>query len=133
MDRLRRELDDARNELQRIGKSKGDEVSSLLMKFNREKAELEAALNEKQALIDEFLQQLEEQQGEADHIRRVRRGPGRNWKKKKHGPILTFFSNFHRFLGKRRGDCCAASWHGRMPGAIGRLAAGTTLKKKDVS
>lgn len=41
------------------------------MKFNREKADLEASLNEKQALIDEFLRQLEDQQGDADHIRRV--------------------------------------------------------------
>ncbi|ORZ19052.1 cytoskeleton assembly control protein [Absidia repens] len=70
MERLQRELDESRSELQRIGKSKGDEVSTLLMKFNREKADLEASLNEKQALIDEFLRQLEDQQGDADHIRR---------------------------------------------------------------
>lgn len=73
MDRLRRELEEARSEIQRMGKSKGDEVSSLLMKFNRDKAELEASLAEKQALIDEFLKQLEDQQGEADHIRRVKK------------------------------------------------------------
>ncbi|KAI8367367.1 ANTH domain-containing protein [Choanephora cucurbitarum] len=69
MDRLRRELDDARNQMQNMGRSKGDEVSALLAKFNREKQELEASLMEKQALIDEFLKQIEDQQGEADHIR----------------------------------------------------------------
>ncbi|KAI7901271.1 I/LWEQ domain-containing protein [Cokeromyces recurvatus] len=69
MDRLRRELDDARDQIQNMGRSKGDEVSALLTKFNKEKQELEASLMEKQALIDEFLKQIEDQQGEADHIR----------------------------------------------------------------
>lgn len=55
-----------------MGKSKGAEVSALLTKFNREKSELEASLLEKQALIDEFLKQLEDQQGDADRIRQVR-------------------------------------------------------------
>ncbi|KAI7867201.1 I/LWEQ domain-containing protein [Spinellus fusiger] len=68
-DRLRRELDEARLRVQDAGRSKGDEVSALLTRFNREKAELEASLLEKQALIDEFLQQLESQQHEADRIR----------------------------------------------------------------
>jgi hypothetical protein len=71
MDRLRRELDDTRDQMQNVGRSKGDEVSSLLAKFNKEKQDLEAALLEKQALIDEFLRQLEDQQGDADHIRQV--------------------------------------------------------------
>ncbi|CAO0799002.1 unnamed protein product [Mucor circinelloides] len=69
MDRLRRELDDARDQMQNMGRSKGDEVSALLAKFNKEKQDLEASLMEKQALIDEFLKQIEDQQGEADHIR----------------------------------------------------------------
>lgn len=72
MDRLRRELDDTRDQMQNMGRSKGDEVSALLAKFNKEKQDLEAALHEKQALIDEFLKQIEDQQGEADHIRQVR-------------------------------------------------------------
>ncbi|KAI9028872.1 ANTH domain-containing protein [Phycomyces nitens] len=69
MDRLRRELEEARSRVQDAGRSKGDEVSALLTKFNREKADMEASLMEKQALIDEFLKQLEEQQSEADRIR----------------------------------------------------------------
>ncbi|KAI9341835.1 I/LWEQ domain-containing protein [Pilaira anomala] len=69
MDRLRRELEDARHQVQNMGRSKGDEVSALLAKFNKEKSDLEASLIEKQALIDEFLKQIEDQQGEADHIR----------------------------------------------------------------
>ncbi|OAD78868.1 hypothetical protein PHYBLDRAFT_62370 [Phycomyces blakesleeanus NRRL 1555(-)] len=69
MDRLRRELDEARSRVQDAGRSKGDEVSALLTKFNREKADMEASLMEKQALIDEFLKQLEDQQSEADRIR----------------------------------------------------------------
>ncbi|KAG0167850.1 sla2 Src-like adaptor 2 [Apophysomyces sp. BC1034] len=69
MDRLRRELEEAQARAQDLGRSKGDEVSALLTKFNRERAELEASLTEKQALIDEFLKQLEEQQGDADRIR----------------------------------------------------------------
>ncbi|GAA5808667.1 hypothetical protein MFLAVUS_002060 [Mucor flavus] len=69
MERLRRELDDARGQVQNMGRSKGDEVSALLAKFNKEKSDLEASLIEKQALIDEFLKQIEDQQGEADHIR----------------------------------------------------------------
>ncbi|KAI8969960.1 I/LWEQ domain-containing protein [Mycotypha africana] len=69
MDRLRRELDSAREQISNMGRSKGDEVSALLTKFNKEKQELEASLMEKQALIDEFLKQIEEQQGETDHIR----------------------------------------------------------------
>lgn len=72
MDRLRRELDDARDQMQNMGRSKGDEVSALLAKFNKEKQDLEASLMEKQALIDEFLKQIEDQQGEADHIRQVK-------------------------------------------------------------
>lgn len=71
MDRLRRELDDARDQMQNMGRSKGDEVSALLARFNKEKQDLEASLIEKQALIDEFLKQIEDQQGEADHIRQV--------------------------------------------------------------
>ncbi|KAI8139570.1 hypothetical protein BJV82DRAFT_521548 [Fennellomyces sp. T-0311] len=70
MERLKRELDESRNQVQSLGKSKGDEVSALLTKFNREKNELEASLTEKQALIDEFLKQIEDQQGDADHVRR---------------------------------------------------------------
>lgn len=69
MERLRRELEDARNQVQNMGRSKGDEVSALLARFNKEKSDLEASLIEKQALIDEFLKQIEDQQGEADHIR----------------------------------------------------------------
>lgn len=72
MERLRRELEDARGQVQNMGRSKGDEVSALLAKFNKEKSDLEASLIEKQALIDEFLRQIEDQQGEADHIRQVR-------------------------------------------------------------
>ncbi|KAI9248285.1 I/LWEQ domain-containing protein [Phascolomyces articulosus] len=69
IERLQRELDEARNHAQNAGKSKGAEVSALLTKFNREKAELEASLAEKQAIIDEFLRQMEDQQGDADRIR----------------------------------------------------------------
>lgn len=69
MERLRRELEDARGQVHNMGRSKGDEVSALLAKFNKEKSDLEASLIEKQALIDEFLRQIEDQQGEADHIR----------------------------------------------------------------
>ncbi|KAI8579900.1 hypothetical protein K450DRAFT_187864 [Umbelopsis ramanniana AG] len=69
LDRLRRELRDSNARAEELGKNKGAEVTSLLAKFNREKADLENALNEKQALIDEFLSQLELQQGEADRIR----------------------------------------------------------------
>jgi chromosome segregation ATPase len=69
MERLRRELEDARSQVQNMGRSKGDEVSALLARFNKEKADLEASLMEKQALIDEFLKQIEDQQGEADRIR----------------------------------------------------------------
>lgn len=72
MERLRRELEDARGQVHNMGRSKGDEVSALLAKFNKEKSDLEASLIEKQALIDEFLRQIEDQQGEADHIRQVR-------------------------------------------------------------
>ena len=64
-------MDEARNQAQNAGKSKGAEVSALLTKFNREKAELEASLTEKQAIIDEFLRQMEDQQGDADRIRQV--------------------------------------------------------------
>lgn len=71
MERLQRELAEARAQAQDMGKSKGAEVSALLARFNREKGELEASLAEKQALIDEFLKQLEEQQGDADRIRHV--------------------------------------------------------------
>ena len=71
MERMRRELEDARGQMQNMGRSKGDEVSALLARFNKEKADLEASLIEKQALIDEFLKQIEDQQGEADHIRQV--------------------------------------------------------------
>jgi hypothetical protein len=69
LDRLRRELKDSNARAEELGKNKGAEVASLLGRFNREKADLENALNEKQALIDEFLSQLELQQGEADRIR----------------------------------------------------------------
>lgn len=69
MERLRRELEDAHSQVQNMGRSKGDEVSALLARFNKEKSDLEASLIEKQALIDEFLKQIEDQQGEADHIR----------------------------------------------------------------
>jgi chromosome segregation ATPase len=72
MERLRRELEDARDQVQNMGRSKGDEVSALLARFNKEKSDLEASLIEKQALIDEFLKQIEDQQGEADHIRQVK-------------------------------------------------------------
>lgn len=68
---MQRELNEARSQAQDAGKSKGAEVSALITKFNREKAELEASLVEKQAIIDEFLKQMEEQQGDADRIRRV--------------------------------------------------------------
>lgn len=71
IERMQRELNDARSQAQDAGKSKGAEVSALIAKFNREKAELEASLVEKQAIIDEFLKQMEEQQGDADRIRRV--------------------------------------------------------------
>ncbi|KAJ8651980.1 hypothetical protein O0I10_012411 [Lichtheimia ornata] len=70
IERMQRELNDARSQAQDAGKSKGAEVSALIAKFNREKAELEASLVEKQAIIDEFLKQMEEQQGDADRIRR---------------------------------------------------------------
>lgn len=43
----------------------------MLARFNREKGDLESSLTEKQALIDEFLKQIEEQQGDADRVRRV--------------------------------------------------------------
>lgn len=83
-----------------MGRSKGDEVSALLAKFNKEKSELEASLMEKQALIDEFLKQIEDQQGEVDHLRQV-----------------SLFACLKRmtltqFAGKRRRDCCVASWYG---------------------
>ncbi|KAI9311040.1 hypothetical protein BX666DRAFT_2000170 [Dichotomocladium elegans] len=70
LERLQRELHEARAQAQDAGKSKGSEVSALLAKFNREKREMEDSLAEKQALIDEFLKQLEDQQGDADRIRR---------------------------------------------------------------
>jgi hypothetical protein len=57
--------------MQNMGRSKGDEVSALLAKFNKEKSELEASLIEKQALIDEFLKQIGDQQAELDHVRQV--------------------------------------------------------------
>jgi hypothetical protein len=69
LDRLRRELRDSNTRAEELGKNKGAEVASLLARFNREKSDLENSLNEKQALIDEFLSQLELQQGEADRIR----------------------------------------------------------------
>ncbi|KAI9249882.1 I/LWEQ domain-containing protein [Sporodiniella umbellata] len=69
MDRLRRELEDSRGQMQNMGRSKGDEVSALLAKFNREKAEMDASLMEKQALIDEFLKQIGDTQAELDHLR----------------------------------------------------------------
>ncbi|RCH87740.1 sla2 Src like adaptor 2, partial [Rhizopus stolonifer] len=69
MDRLRRELEDSRGQMQNMGRSKGDEVSALLAKFNREKSELDASLMEKQALIDEFLKQIGDTQTELDHLR----------------------------------------------------------------
>ncbi|KAG1142464.1 hypothetical protein G6F37_002626 [Rhizopus arrhizus] len=69
VERLRRELDDSRYQMQNMGRSKGDEVSALLAKFNKEKSELEASLIEKQALIDEFLKQIGDQQAELDHVR----------------------------------------------------------------
>lgn len=71
MDRLRRELEDSRGQMQNMGRSKGDEVSALLAKFNREKSELDASLMEKQALIDEFLKQIGDTQTELDHLRQV--------------------------------------------------------------
>ena len=71
MERLKKELEASRAQAQDLGKSKGAEVSALLSKFNKEKNELEASLQEKQALIDEFLKQIEEQQGNVDHIRQV--------------------------------------------------------------
>ncbi|CAO3692072.1 unnamed protein product [Umbelopsis ramanniana] len=69
LERLRRELRDSNARVEDLGKNKGAEVTALLGKFNREKAELERSLTEKQALIDEFLSQLELQQGEAERIR----------------------------------------------------------------
>lgn len=57
--------------MQALGKNKGAEVSALLAKFNKEKASLEASLTEKQALIDEFLKQMEDQEGDADRVRKV--------------------------------------------------------------
>lgn len=68
---MQRELEETRAQMQDMGKSKGAEVSALLTKFNREKAELEASLMEKQALIDEFLKQIEQQQSDADRVRQV--------------------------------------------------------------
>lgn len=70
-ERLQRELQESRNQIEELGKSKGAEVSALLARFNREKGDLESSLTEKQALIDEFLKQIEEQQGDADRVRRV--------------------------------------------------------------
>lgn len=60
---------DSNARVEDLGKNKGAEVTALLSKFNREKSDLERSLTEKQALIDEFLSQLELQQGEADRIR----------------------------------------------------------------
>jgi antitoxin component HigA of HigAB toxin-antitoxin module len=62
-------LRDSNARVEDLGKNKGAEVTALLAKFNREKSDLERSLTEKQALIDEFLSQLEQQQGEADRIR----------------------------------------------------------------
>ncbi|ORZ02876.1 ANTH-domain-containing protein [Syncephalastrum racemosum] len=70
LERLRHELEGARSDMQELGKNKGAEVSALLAKFNKEKAGLEASLTEKQALIDEFLRQMEDQEGDADRVRR---------------------------------------------------------------
>lgn len=93
-------MDSARDQIQNMGRSKGDEVSALLAKFNKEKSELEASLMEKQALIDEFLKQIEDQQGEVDHLRQV-----------------SLFARLKRIrltqlVGKRRRDCCVAGWYG---------------------
>lgn len=100
-ERLQRELQESRNQIEELGKSKGAEVSALLARFNREKGDLESSLTEKQALIDEFLKQIEEQQGDADRVRRVSSCiSNERWR-----PLTSL-------IGERWRNCCSSSWYG---------------------
>ncbi|KAI8374188.1 ANTH domain-containing protein [Radiomyces spectabilis] len=69
MDRLRRELSQAQQQMADSEKGKRDEFGALVTRLRQQKEDLESTLLEKQALIDEFIRQLEDMEGNADKVR----------------------------------------------------------------
>ncbi|KAH8997327.1 ANTH domain-containing protein [Lactarius akahatsu] len=69
MDRLRREIDFARERAEDATRSKSSEVSNVLQRYNRQISELEDSLRAKQIQLDDLLAKLDAASGELEHLR----------------------------------------------------------------
>ncbi|KAH9049359.1 ANTH domain-containing protein [Lactarius hengduanensis] len=69
MDRLRREIDFARERAEDATRSKSSEVSTVLQRYNRQISELEDSLRAKQIQLDDLLAKLDAASGELEHLR----------------------------------------------------------------
>ncbi|GAA5986887.1 hypothetical protein JCM10908_000940 [Rhodotorula pacifica] len=69
VERLKRDLRFAEERFEDATRNKGQEVSTVMSKFNRQIDELEISLRNKQDRIDELLSRLDSQNGEAERIR----------------------------------------------------------------
>ncbi|GAA6012414.1 hypothetical protein JCM8202_003319 [Rhodotorula sphaerocarpa] len=68
-ERLKRDLRFAEERFEDATRNKGQEVSTVMSKFNRQIDELETSLRNKQDRIDELLSRLDMQSGEAERVR----------------------------------------------------------------
>ncbi|GAA5880925.1 hypothetical protein JCM3774_001778 [Rhodotorula dairenensis] len=69
VERLKRDLRFAEERFEDANRNKGQEVSTVMNKFNRQIDELETSLRNKQDRIDELLSRLDAQSGEAERVR----------------------------------------------------------------
>ncbi|KAN0133230.1 cytoskeleton assembly control protein [Lactarius tabidus] len=68
-DRLRREIDFARERAEDATRSKSSEVSTVLSRYNRQISELEDSLRSKQIQLDDLLAKLDAAAGDLEHLR----------------------------------------------------------------
>ncbi|KAJ1915412.1 sla2 Src-like adaptor 2 [Mycoemilia scoparia] len=69
LERLKRELDDNKDRINELSRSKGQEVSAIVAKFNDEKRELERDLKARISMMDDYRRQIDELKAEYNRLK----------------------------------------------------------------
>ncbi|CAG8778282.1 3970_t:CDS:2, partial [Cetraspora pellucida] len=68
LERVKRDLTEANARVDELSRSKSNEISSLMSKFNKEQQELEDSIRSKQLYVDDLLRQLENKKHEIEQV-----------------------------------------------------------------